>query len=126
MKRICVSILLLSLAFWGSCGDDNGSGSPETVEGTLHIDNKKDAWTYVSLTRSEVSGTCALGDTLSERRWSQRSDWDIAICGAMIRTNSGTSGQGKGGIVSTRAAYENVEVAPEGDYEVDKDTFEMW
>lgn len=126
MKPILFFMLALSVAILSGCADDNGSDAAKKVEGTMQIDNKTDAWTYVSLTQNRVVGTCALGDTVSERQWAQRSDWDIAVCGGMIRTNSGTSGSGNGGITSTSAPYESVDVAPETDYHVDTDTLKIW
>lgn len=48
-----------------------------------------------------------------------RKDWDIALCGELIRTNSGTSGVGEGGIIAIDEDYESVAIAPDTLYAID-------
>ena len=62
------------------------------------IPNVKGRWTYFSMVTHTVVGTCAVTDTLAQQAYAARTDWDIAIADGRIRTNSGTSGPGDGGI----------------------------
>lgn len=55
-------------------------------------------WTYFNLHKNLPVGTSTFGDTHLDSVWAQRTDWDFALCGPYIRTNSGTSGIGKGGL----------------------------
>ena len=53
--------------------------------------------------------TCAVTDTLAQQAYAARTDWDIAIADGRIRTNSGTSGPGDGGIAPSPYDYEHTE-----------------
>lgn len=56
----------------------------------------------LSANLSVRSTPCSTSVFLSEeedKAWAERTDWDFAICGDYIKTNSGTSGNGKGGIL---------------------------
>ena len=93
------------------------SGSGMTVEGL-----GDDHWTYFSFSRSEVVGTSEFGSDEQDALWAGRTDWDIAICGEFLRTNSGTSGAGDGGIQkNTVTDFYNLTEAPEDGYVVDVD-----
>ena len=52
---------------------------------------------------------CAVTDTLAQQAYAARTDWDIAIADGRIRTNSGTSGPGDGGIAPSPYDYEHTE-----------------
>ncbi|MCD7711078.1 MAG: HmuY family protein [Porphyromonadaceae bacterium] len=67
-----------------------------------------------------IIGRSKLGDATEDSLWYNRTDWDIALCSDMLRTNSGTSGVGKGGIqtVVTRN-FEAITTAPEEGYLID-------
>lgn len=124
-----IPLLFVSLLAFASCSSDNGSDSDEskvTAQGSLDIPTQADTWTYVSLQDGKTIGTCALGDSTSESQWAKRKDWDIAVCNGIIRTNSGSSGQGKGGITQTSAAFDVVDQAPDNEYQVDQDTIQIW
>ncbi len=56
-------------------------------------------------------GTCAATDTLAQQAYAARTDWDIAISDGRIRTNSGTSGPGDGGIALSPYGYEQTDPA---------------
>ena len=123
--KIAYTIIITVVVFLASCSNDDSS--PIFRQGDLQIQTQKDTWTYVSLESGNTIGTCALGDSIAEKTWSQRTDWDIAICNGMIRTNSGTSGIGHGGIVNIMPDfYETADVAPEDDYKTDTDTTYIW
>lgn len=76
---------------------------------SLTVDDVPNRWTYVSLSAREVVGSSSLGDTREDALWMMRTDWDIAFCNGMIRTNSGSSGKGKGGITWTPVDYDDVD-----------------
>ncbi len=80
-----------------------------------------DIWTYISLTDRKIVGTSAFGSENGDKEWQGRLDWDIAICDKHLRTNSGTSGNGKGGILKFEgAAYEAIKSSiPNADFAVD-------
>ena len=112
--KIAYTIIITVVVFLASCSNDDSS--PIFRQGDLQIQ-----------TQRNTIGTCALGDSIAEKTWSQRTDWDIAICNGMIRTNSGTSGIGHGGIVNIMPDfYETADVAPEDDYKTDTDTTYIW
>ena len=51
-------------------------------------------WLYMNLTTGETFNTERPNSDIREGEQKGRTDWDIAICGHTIRTNSGTSGNG--------------------------------
>ncbi len=82
-----------------------------TADHTVVIPNVKGQWTYFSLKTHTVVGTCAATDTLAQQAYAARTDWDIAISDGRIRTNSGTSGPGDGGIALSPYGYEQTDPA---------------
>ena len=83
------------------------------------VDDVPNRWTYVSLSAHEVVGSSSLGDTHEDALWMLRTDWDIAFCNGMIRTNSGSSGKGKGGITWTPVDYDDIENLRAPSYQTD-------
>ena len=120
MNKYILFFLLLGLTGVVGCQDDEHVGT--RTETTLTIDGVTDStWTYFSFVTGSVVGSSPLGDAQSDARWYKRTDWDIALCSDMIRTNSGTSGKGKGGIqkISNRN-YNAITTAPDDGYIVDR------
>lgn len=116
--------LLLGLA--GGCSRDNGTGAPSPAPAqveTLTIEGLDDqTWVYVSLEEGRTVGTSPLGDAEQDAAWKARTDWDIAFCGELLRTNSGTSGNGAGGIQSvTNKSFNALDEAPADGYRTDTD-----
>ncbi len=125
MKPIYIIILLITLALTAACSSEDSS--PILRQDDLQIQTQTDTWTYVSLESGKTVGTSALGDSVAETAWRQRTDWDVAFCNGMIRTNSGSSGAGKGGIVSISPDnYDIVDLTIENEYMVDTDTTQIW
>ena len=118
-------ILSFSQFLFLSCATD-GEGSGIVSEGLLTLPNVPDQWTYVSLRTGKVLGSCALADTAAQHRWANRSDWDMATCNGMIRTNGGASGRGMGGVATTTTDYEAVDAAQPAAYVTDRDTVGVW
>lgn len=77
-------------------------------------------WHYVSLAAGKVIGTSLFGSVREDSAWAQRLDWDLALCGALIRTNSGTSGKGQGGLKKiTGTSYEFIEFPSPDTFDTD-------
>ena len=100
MKRTIYRLMLIFAVSAGlcSCNGFGDKGAPNVAgEITLH-DLNSENWTYFSFEKGEVVGTGKFGDAESDAQWHDRKDWDFAICGDRIKTNSGASGVGQGGI----------------------------
>lgn len=79
---------------------------------TITVDaSAADAWTYVSLRDATV-----LNDSEGVAVGSQ---WDVAFSGAMVRTNSGTSGGGSGGAVEATQSDFSLVLIASGEFSVD-------
>jgi hypothetical protein len=88
------------------------AGGPLVPEGALTIDaSSREGFVYVDLdTRAVVTVTDPASDTV----------WDLALQRTLIRTNSGTSGPGAGGVIAREAvAYEDVTTSGTLGFEVD-------
>lgn len=93
-----LSVLLASITFI-SCRDKVKSESePVPVKRELTLTLEPGKWIYYSISDSTVMGTSDIGDTEQDAEWHDRNDWDIALSELGIRTNSGTSGRGNGGL----------------------------
>lgn len=128
MRKMRIFFYLLCVLLTATaCSDDDGK-APSTVRGAQTVAMKEDCWTYMSLETGEILGTAAMDDSAAEHAWSERTDWDIAFCGTMIRTNSGTSGRGNGGSTVSSQPFDLVTEAPTApeQYAVDSDTVAVW
>lgn len=121
MKKYLYIIFCACLPLAG-CSDEDGV-SNQPVQGSVTIDGISDsAWTYFSIEKGVVVGTSALGNIGEDAAWAIHADWDIALCGNMIRTNSGTSGKGKGGIIQiSDRSFNAIDQAPQAGYITDND-----
>lgn len=104
-----------------SCADNEGESAPDNdVELTVSgiSDNQ---WTYISLENNTVVGQSDKNNPSADADWASRTDWDIAICGDMIRTNSGTSGNGAGGLRRLDGhSYDNVTANDAANTDIDR------
>lgn len=108
-----------------SCQEDKNQIVPVTnVTTTIQVQQQQ--WSYLNLQKGLVVGTSPLGDTAADQQWYSRTDWDIAFCGDMIRTNGGTSGSGQGSIQVINQPFDAVLEAPADDYITDRDDIEVW
>lgn len=109
MKKQLARLACLSLLA-AACSTEHplATGGP-AADRMAVISNVKGQWTYFSMVTHTVVGTCAVTDTLAQQAYAARTDWDIAIADGRIRTNSGTSGPGDGGIVPSPYDYEHTE-----------------
>lgn len=112
-----IAITMLS----ASCATEKELQAPYADSRLVINLSGNDIWTYISLTDRKIVGTSAFGSENGDKEWQGRLDWDIAICDKHLRTNSGTSGNGKGGILKFEgAAYEAIKSSiPNADFAVD-------
>ncbi len=120
INTFLLSSFLLLLAF-ASCASESDNGAAQSDK-LLTITFKKDYWTYVSLRESRVLGQTSISDSMAEKAWKTRTDWDIAICNGYIRTNSGVSGCGLGGITVSSLPYDETDASDASGFIVDSDT----
>ncbi len=85
-------------------------GSVSNEDRVMRIKLQDNVWTYISLTEGKVVGTSKLGSEEDDSAWAVRQDWDIALCNGAIRTNGGTSGQGKAAILEVPEPYETIDI----------------
>lgn len=123
MKKIIYFLIGL---FLFSCSQDETNNATNLEEKNIEIPNIPNKWTYISLSQGTTIGSCELDDTLTQKEFYKRTDWDIAICNGIIRTNSGTSGIGKGGITTTETTFQNVDIFMTTLYNMDKDTVHLF
>lgn len=94
-----IIIILAMLACLCSCNNASGEKTDPKISEEITIHGLSDEyWTYFSFEKGEVVGTGKFDDDQADAGWFARKDWDFAICGDRIRTNSGTSGEGLAGV----------------------------
>ena len=121
--RTVLFILAISLII-GSCQE---TIRQPAVSGEVTFALSDTQWTYFSFESGEVVGTSDFGDDAQDAVWRERTDWDIAFCGDLIRTNSGTSGRGIGGIQrNTTDNFYSLTEAPIDGYITDTDDFPVY
>ena len=122
MTKHIIFSLLAALVLLASCSDgadNSASGQAVGKSGEMNVTANDGVWTYYSIEQNKVMGTSGFGDSTADSQWKQRTDWDIAICGDLIRTNSGTSGTGNGGLQVVPQGYNELENAPQSGYITD-------
>ncbi|MBF1082063.1 MAG: hypothetical protein HXL34_06385 [Prevotellaceae bacterium] len=122
MTKHIIFSLLAALVLLVSCSDgadNSASGQAVGKSGEMSVTANDAVWTYYSIEQNKVMGTSVFGDSTADSQWKQRTDWDIAICGDLIRTNSGTSGTGNGGLQVVPQGYNELENAPQSGYITD-------
>lgn len=114
-------LILAVSAVFCSCNEGSGKREPNvSAEITIH-GLSEDHWTYFSFEKGEVVGTGKFNDKESDAQWHARKDWDFAICGDRIKTNSGDSGVGLGGIQKDNEHnYATLTTAPTDGYITDE------
>lgn len=116
----CLGLMLLA-----ACSEESDRSvfrEKQTETFGLQTEN----WTYLNLSSGRVVGTSALGDTEADREWAGRTDWDMAVCGDLLRTNGGTSGVGQGALRLSDIPFEQLTAVPAGDWVEDTDTVTVW
>lgn len=119
MKRLTYIISIFSIIFITGCSDLNKKVPNVNNELTISELNEE-RWTYFSFENGSVVGTGKFMSKEDDETWHNRTDWDFAICGNYIKTNSGTSGIGLGGVLrDTVSNFLTLEKAPEKGYLID-------
>lgn len=98
IRPLISGMLAVALIFLTGCEKENASEEITADEELTITGISNSHWTYISLERNVVVGTSTYGSPEEDQEWRDRLDWDIAICGDKIRTNSGESGNGNGGL----------------------------
>lgn len=119
-----------ALLAFGACKDDgngNGGGAPAQSTGA-EVDASDKSWHYYSLERNTEVGTGEESAGVNAQ-WFARTDWDVALSGYKVRTNSGeaTTAGSQGGVYTfsercdrngadagAQAFYETVTAVPPG------------
>ena len=63
-----------------------------------YINEVTNDWIYYNLRTGEIFNAYQVNSDIREGEQKTRTDWDLAFCGNKLRTNSGTSGNGRGGV----------------------------
>jgi hypothetical protein len=121
MKMKGLRLLLCAVAAAVLLVSCQGNGRQPNVSGEITLEGlSADKWTYFSFETGAAVGTSDYRDEAQDAAWAERSDWDFAICGDYIKTNSGTSGKGAGGVQQNKTdAFLQITEAPESGYLVD-------
>lgn len=78
------------------------------ITGYSGVSQDTNDWMYFNLRTGEVLNKNYSGEDIKEGEQLTRTDWDFAFCGYHMRTNSGTSGPGKGGAIDLGGSnYDN-------------------
>lgn len=121
MKKVKILLLILAACLCCACNHNESKEPVIEAEVTIHeLDNGK--WLYFSIKDGETVGTSTFLSDEEDKLWAARSDWDFAICGDYIKTNSGTSGNGKGGILRDETHnFQTLKEAPADGYLIDSE-----
>ena len=99
--------VLLSVALTSCRDTKEQEHEPIPVKRELTLTLEPGKWIYYSFTDSTVVGRSDIGDVEQDQEWAAQTNWDIALSESGIRTNSGTSGRGNGGLaIITDSIYE--------------------
>lgn len=127
MKHKLLLLALAGCAILAGCasdGSDDKGPAPEPAQvKTRSVEGlSDDQWVYISLETGKTVGTSPLGDAAQDAVWKARTDWDVALCGELIRTNGGTSGNGQGSIQRVQnKSFNALDEAPADGYTTDTD-----
>lgn len=124
MKNIRLYITLAAAILCCSCIRGGGNATEAVSAGEVTIRGLEDGkWTYFSIAKGETVGTSTFLSEEEDALWAERTDWDFAICGDHLKTNSGTSGKGSGGILrDTEHNFQTLREAPSDGYLTDGET----
>jgi len=107
-KIIYIALSVLFSVALASCKDrKEHEHEPVPVKQELTLTLEPGKWIYYSISDSMVVGRSDIGDVEQDQEWAAQTNWDIALSESGIRTNSGTSGRGNGGLaIITDSIYE--------------------
>ncbi|GHT33074.1 hypothetical protein AGMMS49574_17960 [Bacteroidia bacterium] len=126
---ISVAILIFCAAIIGGCDinhlwdKDYLFELVEPQDGVLvHDCSSYTDWHFFSFATGGMIGSCDANDAEANEQWRKRTDWDLAFHRQNIKTNSGASGTGLGGILKYPQEAFNFDAileAPEEGYATD-------
>ena len=120
-KTINLLTIFAVLTVLVSCNMTGDKSVPNVSEDITIHGLSSEYWTYFSFEKGEVVGTGKFDDDADDAAWAGRKDWDFAICGDRMKTNSGTSGKGMGGVQkNTTHNFATLEKAPVEGYVTDE------
>lgn len=98
--KLCLMLLVSLAFFFTSCSDDDNKGDGQEVDPSIRTRTFESAdytsgWKYFSFVKGDFVDLTALQAQTSL-------DWDVAFNRYYVKTNSGTSGKGKGGCIDSR------------------------
>ncbi|MDR1681876.1 MAG: HmuY family protein [Candidatus Symbiothrix sp.] len=121
-----IAFALLSAGFLSSCDNkDDLFKKTEPQEGLAILDcTSYTQWNFFSFAQGEIIGSCDAGNEADSETWRIRTDWDLAFHRQDVKTNSGKSGTGKGGILEYNFKgqafdFDAVKTAPKDGYQTD-------
>lgn len=121
-KKLLLRLLFIAL-FSGlliSCDDEDDEPRLAESETLTIYTGDYTLWHYFSFEDGEVGTGSADPSNSDDAKWKKRTDWDIAFHYKDIRTNSGESGIGEGGMLeASETNFNEVLVAPTSGYTVD-------
>lgn len=79
--------------------DDFDGNILPRITGYSGVSQDTNDWMYFNLRTGEIFNRNYSGEDITEAEHYDREDWDLGFCGYHLRTNSGTSGCGKGGAI---------------------------
>lgn len=98
-NNIRTSLIVIALAaVLCGCRHEKEEKVPVPQASSSTIQLKTGYWAYYSIKDNSVIGYGLIGNEKDDQEWYGRTDWDVAFSESGIRTNSGTSGVGKGGL----------------------------
>lgn len=128
IKRIIIPLATI-LLFFSACDIDHLWDKDhllsyiEPQEGVFVYDcTSYTDWHFFSFAEGKVIGSCDAMDSLENEHWHNRTDWDLAFHRQNVKSNSGVSGIGQGGILSYYQSvfdFDAILEAPEEGYVVD-------
>jgi hypothetical protein len=128
LSKLTAMVIICTVCL-SSCGDDKDDlfkKKNEPKEGIAVLDcSSYQQWNFFSFAQGSLIGTCDAGNEADYEAWSKRADWDLAFHRQDVKTNSGASGVGKGGILEYNFNgqafdFDAVKEVPETGYQADE------
>ena len=96
----CLSGILFCLSACELWDKDHLFSYIEAQDGVfIHDCSSYTDWHFFSFAEGEVIGSCDAMDSVAYVGWYERKDWDLAFHRQNVKSNSGISGSGTGGIM---------------------------
>lgn len=121
--KTAVLFSILSVFVFQACDKDYLFAPQDSESGDVQILSRDyTKWVFFSFEKGDTIGACDAMDSIAMQSWYERRDWDMAFHRQDIKTNSGVSGSGEGGVLAVEQEvfdFDAVREAPEDGYIVD-------